>query len=168
MTTNDHRDVFQPWLDADSGELNELWREIGSELDGIDAEEKKLRRRREILEARRSVLEGVARLRKLQLGETTGLNRRMPAEERDLADGAPKPRDVVLTIIDDDPSRTWDAQAVDEALQRQNVITTRDNVRVILQRLNRTGALRRVGRGAYQSARATLSEQLPSDGGDET
>jgi DNA repair exonuclease SbcCD ATPase subunit len=173
MSSTDRPDVFQPFFEASREELNDLWSELGDQIDELDQQQQELSRRRQILEARKTALESIAVVRKLELGDNTSFSRRVPdqtvsapsipSEEPVNGSTPTKPREIALALLDEDPTTIWDAEKMHSALSDRGIHTSRENVRVILQRLYRTGGIRRVGHGAYQSARAS-SDSLLTEG----
>jgi hypothetical protein len=172
MTSPTDHELFRSVLDADAAELNALWQAILEALDELEAEQEALTKRRSELEARREVLRGIATLRKLARGEDEDSTPTLPPAGVGPAAGentpTTTPREAIREILDAEPERDFDARTLQGMLDERGIRTTRDNTRVALQRLTRTGGARRVGHGRYRSRHSSASESLlgPQQGDD--
>jgi hypothetical protein len=129
-------------VEEDEGWLREQWDAIIAELRALDREQAELKLRRERLEARRAVLDGIAQLRQVELS----------ANERG-ADRPPvirSPKAVCLEVMQQSDAQ-WNAPELHERLREEGIVTSRSNVRMILRRLVEEGALTHVARGRYRA-----------------
>lgn len=151
-TDGDAHDLFERLLSEDLHALVDTWNRLADELEEIDTEQRELASRRTSVEARRSVLTGIFKLHDIATDNGT---------DTDEADRPPTIKDLARRLIDEQPERAWNAEQLHNQMSNSHgVETTRSNVRMILQRLTKDGSIRRVGRGAYQSALAGSSATL--------
>lgn len=135
-------DVFERLVAEDEGWIRSQWEAIATELREVDSAQRELNIRRERLEAQRSVLDGIARLRRLdldQLGVDDGL-----------APAMRTPRDLALEIMRAG-EQEWTAPLLHEALEAEGLETSRSNVRMVLRRLVEDGTVKHVARGRYRA-----------------
>jgi hypothetical protein len=154
-TTQADTDLFGQLLGMDFEELQVQRDDLDREIHALSVQEKALAERRETLEVRRAIIDNIGRLHRLERSERNTLVH----GRRDNATSAPT---AARKVLDRDPDTTWDAETMHRQLEQEGVETSRDNVRVALQRLARNGHARRLGRGRYQSALAPLDSGLLS------
>lgn len=164
---NKEDELFARLLSEPEDALRDRWDALSEELDTLQKEEKALATRRERLDARRVVLQGIAQLRRVELGDSPPPQQHQSAEVS-RGNGRVSPRMAALEIVESSPERVWDASSLRAALDERGFQTSASNVRMILQRLNAESAVQRVGHGRYQSARASAGTLPGVDGGDET
>jgi glutamate-1-semialdehyde aminotransferase len=136
------QDVFARLVEEDEGWLREQWEGIMAELRVLDREQRELKLRRERLEARRAVLDGIAQLRQVELSASER------AEE--VSTEIRSPKAVALQIMQESDAE-WSAPELHRRLQDEGIVTSRSNVRMVLRRLVEEGALRHVARGRYRA-----------------
>jgi hypothetical protein len=136
------QDVFSRLVEEDEGWLREQWESIMAELRAVEREQRELKLRRERLEARRAVLDGIAQLRQVELSANER-GEEPPSEIR-------SPKAVCLQIMQESDAE-WGAPELHRRLQEEGVVTSRSNVRMVLRRLVEEGALRHVARGRYRA-----------------
>jgi hypothetical protein len=136
-------DVFSRLVAEDASWLSDQWNAIMGELRTLEAEQRELNIRRERLEARRAVLDGIAQLRKVELvGEDEALPESRPLRA---------PKDVCLAIMREANSTEWTAPELHRPLEERGVKTSASNVRMVLRRLVDEGSLHHVARGRYSA-----------------
>jgi hypothetical protein len=148
-------DIFRVLNDASEALLLTQWGQLDERLEAVIEEERRLVAEREDLAARMNVITAIAKYRNIELTRAA----------RNSAVHAPNshaslPRQAVQHLLDAEPAETWDAKAVHKAISEAGVETTRENVRIILQRLAKDGSARRVAHGRYQSALAPEEQSL--------
>jgi hypothetical protein len=136
------RDVFRQLVEEDEGWLREQWETIMSELRVLDREQRELKLRRERLEARRAVLDGIAQLRQVELSAGEAHD--------DPSPDVRSPKAVCLQIMQESDAE-WSAPELHRRLEDEGIETSRSNVRMVLRRLVEEGALRHVARGRYKA-----------------
>lgn len=136
-------DVFGRLVAEDASWLSDQWNAIMGELRTLEVEQRELNIRRERLEARRAVLDGIAQLRKVELADD---DRALP-ESRSLR----APKDVCLEIMREAGATEWTAPELHRELEERGVKTSASNVRMVLRRLVDEGSLHHVARGRYSA-----------------
>ena len=154
-------DLYERILDEDPAGLRARWERVQRDLEDLARREKQLAADRQRLDAWKAVLAGIAQLRRVDLDQAGS-----PQAAHSQSDQ--RPRDAIQVLIDENPAKIWDAESVDHALQDRKVLTSRNNIRMILQRLHNDGAAVRVGHGRYQSAAALADEAVSEQGGEGT
>jgi len=132
--------VFRQLIEEDESWLREQWQLITAEISKVESDQRELNARRERLEARRAVLDGIARLRQVEFDAEN------PPPPRPAGNSS---KDVCLQIMRSSPEEVWTAGELHVALKEHGVQTSASNVRMILRRLVDEGALRHVARGQY-------------------
>jgi hypothetical protein len=153
-------DLFAQFLESDDQVLRDLWSDITRQITAIQDEERDLASRRERLEARKAVLDAIAKLRRAEMPPEA------PDADPDRRATRSGPREVAFEILNADPQRSWDGETMQRALAEHGIKSTLSNARVLLQRLVQDGRAQRVGRGQYQSANGSSATLLSPVGGD--
>jgi hypothetical protein len=147
MTAPDEDDVVTPLLEADEAVVQQRWAEVIDALRGVELEQRELDVRRERLEARRTLLEGLTRLRRAAVAE----RHLARVRDRDLT----APRDLLLAVMRA-TAEEHTASELHLRLHTQGITTSPSNVRRILRQLVDDGVAEQTARGRY---RATTEDE---------
>jgi hypothetical protein len=150
------KDFFEQLLALDERSLHAQWQTITEEIADVQKEERELGERRRKLEARRAMLDAIAKVREAELPP----ERRRATVDADSDSFSSGPRATAFAIFEENPTTQWDSEAMRAALKDRGYDSTLSNARVLMQRLVRDGRARRVGRGLYQSVRGDASTLL--------
>jgi hypothetical protein len=151
--------LFDQLTQLDLVSLRHVFDRLTTEIAELAEKEKELSEQREVLERRRAVVDSIGRFIAAE---------RPPAIiDRSVLELGPSVPEAVQRILDASPSARWEAEEVHRELDEAGIDSTRENVRVALQRLFHAGKARRVGRGIYQSALAEPERGLLGEVGED-
>jgi hypothetical protein len=159
-------DIFRLLNEAPEALLQVQWVALDERIESLLDQERRIAAERDELTKQQNVLTAIAKYRGIELSRAA----RNAAVHGRPNPNTSAPKQAVQLLLDEGPDATWDARSVHDAITDAGVETSRENVRIILQRLAKDGSIRRVAHGRYQSALApgehTLLEDDESKEGD--